>query len=68
MALHEGARPPGARTLEVGAAGYGMLNAVAALVRRDLHLALRQGMDSLMAVVFFVLACCPFPSASVLSS
>ena len=38
-----------------------MLSAVAVLVRRDLRLALRQGMDSLMAVVFFVLACVLFP-------
>jgi len=33
---------------------------VAALVRRDLRLALRQGMDSLMAVVFFIIACVLF--------
>lgn len=38
-----------------------MLSAVAVLVHRDLRLALRQGMDSLMAVVFFVLACVLFP-------
>lgn len=38
-----------------------MLTAAAALVRRDLGLALRQGMDSLMAVLFFVLACVLFP-------
>jgi len=38
-----------------------MLIAATALVRRDLRLALRQGMDSLMAVVFFVLACVLFP-------
>lgn len=38
-----------------------MLSGVAVLIRRDLRLALRQGMDSLMAVVFFVLACVLFP-------
>ncbi|MBK8176795.1 MAG: heme exporter protein CcmB [Rhodospirillales bacterium] len=37
------------------------MTAAAALVRRDLGLALRQGMDSLMAVLFFVLACVLFP-------
>jgi heme exporter protein B len=38
-----------------------MLSATIVLVRRDVRLALRQGMDSLMAVVFFVLACVLFP-------
>jgi heme exporter protein B len=38
-----------------------VLSAAAAVVRRDLRLAVRQGMDSLMAVVFFVLACVLFP-------
>ncbi len=33
----------------------------AAIVRRDLHLALRQGMDSLMVVMFFVIAVVLFP-------
>jgi len=33
---------------------------ITSLVRRDLRLALRQGMDSLMAVVFFVIACVLF--------
>ena len=33
----------------------------AAIVRRDLHLAMRQGMDNVMAVVFFVLAVVLFP-------
>lgn len=38
-----------------------MLSGIAALVSRDLRLALRLGMDSLMAVVFFVLAVVLFP-------
>jgi heme exporter protein B len=38
-----------------------VLRLALALVRRDLRLALRQGMDSLMAVVFFVLAVVLFP-------
>ena len=38
-----------------------MLSAAGVLVHRDIRLALRQGMDSLMAVVFFVLACVLFP-------
>lgn len=38
-----------------------MLNGIAALILRDLRLALRLGMDSLMAVVFFVLAVVLFP-------
>jgi len=36
------------------------MSRVASLVHRDLRLALRQGMDSLMAVVFFVIACVLF--------
>lgn len=38
-----------------------MLAAVAAIIGRDLRLAVRQGADSLLAVVFFVLACVLFP-------
>lgn len=38
-----------------------MLNQMSVLIRRDLRLALRQGMDSMMAVVFFVLAVVLFP-------
>lgn len=38
-----------------------MLSGIATLIGRDLRLALRQGMDSLMAVVFFVLAVVLFP-------
>jgi len=38
-----------------------VLSQALVIVRRDLRLALRQGMDSLMAVVFFVLAVCLFP-------
>jgi heme exporter protein B len=38
-----------------------VLSGIAALVSRDLRLALRLGMDSLMAVVFFVLAVVLFP-------
>lgn len=37
------------------------MSAFAALVRRDLALALRQGMDSLMVVMFFVIAVVLFP-------
>jgi heme exporter protein B len=37
------------------------MRAVAAVVRRDLQLALRQGVDSLAAVLFFVLAVILFP-------
>jgi len=38
-----------------------MLSAAATVVARDVRLAFRQGMDSLNAVVFFVLACVLFP-------
>jgi len=38
-----------------------VLNQLSALIRRDLRLALRQGMDSMMAVVFFVMAVVLFP-------
>jgi heme exporter protein B len=38
-----------------------MLRLVLVLVRRDLRLAFRQGLDSLMALVFFVLAVILFP-------
>lgn len=38
-----------------------MLSAGAAILGRELRLALRQGLDSLLAVVFFVLACVLFP-------
>lgn len=38
-----------------------MLNGALALVHREIRLAIRQGMDSLMAIVFFVLACVLFP-------
>lgn len=38
-----------------------MLSGCLAVVGRDLRLALRSGFDSLMAVVFFVLACVLFP-------
>jgi heme exporter protein B len=38
-----------------------VLRAAAAVVRRDLQLALRQGVDSLAAVLFFVLAVILFP-------
>ena len=38
-----------------------MLNHMSVLIRRDLRLAVRQGMDSMMAVVFFVLAVVLFP-------
>jgi heme exporter protein B len=38
-----------------------MLSAALTIVRRDVRLSIRQGMDSLMAVVFFVLACVLFP-------
>jgi len=38
-----------------------MLVAIGAIIGRDLRLALRQGLDSLLAVVFFVLACVLFP-------
>jgi len=38
-----------------------VLNQMSVLIRRDLRLALRQGMDSMMAVVFFVLAVVLFP-------
>lgn len=37
------------------------MSALLALVRRDIRLALRQGMDSLMVVMFFVLAVVLFP-------
>lgn len=37
------------------------MSALLALVRRDVRLALRQGMDSLMVVMFFVLAVVLFP-------
>jgi heme exporter protein B len=38
-----------------------VLSGTSTLVRRDIRLSIRQGMDSLMAVVFFVLACVLFP-------
>ena len=38
-----------------------MLSGALMIVRRDVRLSIRQGMDSLMAVVFFVLACVLFP-------
>lgn len=38
-----------------------MLSCALALVHREVRLAMRQGMDSLMAIVFFVLACVLFP-------
>lgn len=38
-----------------------MLSAAIGVIRRDVRLAMRQGLDSLMAVVFFVLACVLFP-------
>jgi heme exporter protein B len=38
-----------------------VLSPLLVLIRRDLRLALRQGMDSMMAVVFFVLAVVLFP-------
>jgi heme exporter protein B len=38
-----------------------VLSGTSTLVRRDMRLSIRQGMDSLMAVVFFVLACVLFP-------
>lgn len=38
-----------------------MLRSALVLIRRDLRLALRHGMDSMMAVVFFVLAVVLFP-------
>lgn len=38
-----------------------MLSGALALVHREIRLAVRQGMDSLMAIVFFVLACVLFP-------
>lgn len=38
-----------------------MIGAFLTIVRRDLHLALRQGMDSLMVVMFFVIAVVLFP-------
>ncbi len=38
-----------------------MLSGALAIVRREVRLSIRQGMDSLMAVVFFVLACVLFP-------
>ena len=38
-----------------------MLSGALAVVRREVRLSIRQGMDSLMAVVFFVLACVLFP-------
>jgi heme exporter protein B len=38
-----------------------VLSGAATLVERDIRLSIRQGMDSLMAVVFFVLACVLFP-------
>ena len=37
------------------------MNGFMLIVRRDLHLALRQGMDSLMVVAFFVIAVVLFP-------
>ena len=38
-----------------------MLSGALAIVRREVRLSIRQGIDSLMAVVFFVLACVLFP-------
>jgi heme exporter protein B len=38
-----------------------MLSGFLEVLRRDVRLAVRQGMDSLMAVVFFILACVLFP-------
>jgi len=38
-----------------------VLSGALALVHREIRLAVRQGMDSLMAIVFFVLACVLFP-------
>ena len=38
-----------------------MLSRAVALIHREIRLAVRQGMDSLMAIVFFVLACVLFP-------
>lgn len=38
-----------------------MLSGFLEVMRRDVRLAVRQGMDSLMAVVFFVIACVLFP-------
>jgi heme exporter protein B len=38
-----------------------VLNSALVVVSRDLRLAVRQGLDSLMAVAFFVLACVLFP-------
>ena len=38
-----------------------MLSGASTLVRREIRLSIRQGMDSLMAVVFFLLACVLFP-------
>lgn len=38
-----------------------MVSGALVLIRRDVRLALRQGFDSLMAMVFFVLACVLFP-------
>jgi heme exporter protein B len=38
-----------------------LLSGTLMIVRRDVRLSIRQGMDSLMAVVFFVLACVLFP-------
>ena len=37
------------------------MNGFIQIVRHDLHLALRQGMDSLMVVAFFVIAVVLFP-------
>ncbi|MBT4703698.1 MAG: heme exporter protein CcmB, partial [Rhodospirillaceae bacterium] len=37
------------------------MSAFTAIVRRDLHMAFRQGFDSLMVVMFFVLAVILFP-------
>jgi heme exporter protein B len=39
----------------------GVVSGMAAMIRRDLRLALRQGMDSMMVVTFFVLAVVLFP-------
>ncbi len=38
-----------------------MLSGALALIHREIRLAVRQGMDSFMAIVFFVLACVLFP-------
>ena len=61
MALHGGERPAGRANARSRRSGREMLSGALMLVRRDVRLSIRQGMDSLMAVVFFVLACVLFP-------